>query len=526
MALYFDNVEVLGLSYIPQYLGDLARYNTEKRVTIRGQVTNLTNFSGISGIWSGMQTISQNTDYDQIILNGLDFGRGKITNTSFTEGIDVRLKQYTTEIVCYESGNLFNIVNGTYSGVAIPEPTFLDSLNESLNYTKGENGQSTYQHKISVAYRSGFNASGTQISLAQQCASGLFIANNFTGLLGLYNHNYRKTNDEVYNYITNECNFTKTYNFFREDGNYSIDYKHISEINTDGIVNVTEEGQIHRIIGTAMAGTYSALDSVLSSSYSRCQAINAAYHAGPVLIVTPIVRAATVNTFASQIDYSITFTNDPKINNSYSWQYTNTLDKNQEGVTIVSENGSIVGFGRVSSTKFENAEIGYDIAKPGALGRIQTLYNTYLPTAGDLNPISTNLSLNRYNGTIEYGLTCSDDKTLRIGEITKIEVLEDISNPVHLSTSYDILGEKEIVQDSRNASVGVQTTTVNLWGNRNQPLQTWIDQAKSQVDQPGGDDVFLADANYSLDPFESKFTLTVTHHFHGSKSFKSSIIDL
>ena len=526
--LYLDHVEILSLDYTPRYLGDLFHYNTEKRISVKGKVLNLSNSSGISGIWSGMANIIHNQDYDEIILNGQSFGYGKISDTVFEEGVDVREKSYTTNITVFESGNLFNLQSGLYSGITLSNPTFLEDLSESLSYVKGEDGGSTYQHRIDVTYRSGFNVGSNQRTLAQTLASGLFTANNFTGLLGLYNYNHIKKYNESYNTISNECSFALNYNFFRESGNYSVNYNHTAELNENGIINVTEQGNIFNIIGTSINGTYSQLDSEIAQSYSRCKTVATGYFgsAPDTLAITPIERAATINTFSNSIDYSVIYTNDPTIQDRYSWQYTTTLTKAQDGITNLTEQGSIIGFGQLNIDKFTNANRGYEIVKPNINDRLQAYYNKVLPNFDEIRPVTKTQSFNKFNGIIEYTFNYSDDLTLTRGNIRKVEVNEEITYPVHLNNNFNILNFKEITQPTENATVGVKTTTVTLWGNRDLSFSSFLGKAKSNISRPGGTDVFLAAANYSFDPFTCQFILTVTHHFHGSKAFTSNTVNL
>lgn len=528
--LYLDHVEVVGLDYSPKYFGGIVRYSIDKNITIRGKSLDLTNSSGISGVWSGMQNISHNRDYDQIVLNGRNFGSGKINSVNFDDATtDVRQKSYTMNLTVQETGNLYNLnINGggDYSNIVLYAPEFIESLDENLSYNKGNDGQSVYNHNISIAYRSGVNISGSPKSLAQKLASGLFLANNITGTLGLYDEGYNSTYSERYNEITQSCEFNKTYNFYRPTGNYSLDYSHSFNLDNEGILNVTEEGKIRRLVGTAaISALYDALQDQIAQSYTRSNEIALLYFPTIELKSTPIEKRSSVNTFGQDLTYSVDFTSDLKINNNYSWEYTIELTQNNDGVTILSEKGTVIGFGRLNIDKYTNANDAFETIQKGILNRLQAYYNNIRPLFNNIRVTKKQKSINKYNGIIEYEWTASDDLTLRGGDIRKIEIVKDISYPVHLKNTFGIINFKEIAQPTKNATVGIQTTTVTLFGNRNLAISSFLSKAKQQVENPDGDDIFLQDASYTFDPETSKFELNVIHHFHGSKSFDSNTVN-
>jgi hypothetical protein len=91
----FSNCSVFSYSHTSEFLGDIIHYRTTKNLSIKGSVYALTNTEGVAPIWSGISgLVSSAIDYDSILLNGVDFGSGRINSISFTEGNDVRKKDY------------------------------------------------------------------------------------------------------------------------------------------------------------------------------------------------------------------------------------------------------------------------------------------------------------------------------------------------------------------------------------------------------------------------------------------------
>ncbi len=516
MSLYFDNAEVLSLTYTPQYFGDLARFSVEKKVTVQGKVLDLTNSIGISDIWSGMALVVGNDDFQDINLNGVSFGNGKISNTSFSEGVDVRQKSYTTDITVYETGNLFNVQTGVYNGITYTSPEFIQDLAETISYSKGENGQSTYNHNIAITYREDFV--GARIPAAQTFAENLFDANNFTNVLGSYGHNYNKIYTEVYDDILKTCNFSLTYNFFRESTDFSVDYNNSIQIDENGIITATEQGVIRKIDGAGITSVYTQLQTELANSLTRCNSLKTSYfNSSDSLKSTPLEQSTTINNFSYLIEYSVTYTNDSSINNGFSWQYTININKGQDGINVLSEQGTVNGYGRINDTKFDNALNKFNqTVKPSVLNRLQGYYNKYVsPNFSSIHGTNKLISFNRFNGVIEYSYTYSDDLTLQAGEITKIEINKSTSDPVHLSNNFNVLGFKEIRQPSNNSTIGTETTTVTLFGDRNR-IPSLYSFALARIDGPGGQDPILTNITYSIDIFASSFSLSATYNYHGS----------
>src|SRR4051794_5707249 len=118
----FSNARLLGYEHKHNYLGENINFQVQKHLTVDGSIYNLTNTSGVSGVWSGISGFIQGSDnYQPIIINGTNFGSGRINNINFSEGNDVRYKNYQADITILSTGNLYNLITtGDFAGVALP----------------------------------------------------------------------------------------------------------------------------------------------------------------------------------------------------------------------------------------------------------------------------------------------------------------------------------------------------------------------------------------------------------------------
>src|SRR5665213_1876025 len=98
MPLTFPNVSLLGLAQDSRLFDAGFQYSANRRLTIQGDLIDLSNAFGISGIWDGpqglLQTVANQTNYQDLYLNGYSFGSGKVESITFVAGNDVRTKQY------------------------------------------------------------------------------------------------------------------------------------------------------------------------------------------------------------------------------------------------------------------------------------------------------------------------------------------------------------------------------------------------------------------------------------------------
>src|ERR1043165_4877785 len=141
MALEFFHVKLLRYRHTPVLFEAGLRYRIEKKVTITGRLADLRNAAGVNALFSKEDILlAAAADYDGIILNGINFGRGRVENVGFEGGIMVRDEDYTYEITCYEDGNLFNATNGVYAGLSWTDANKIEKLDESFEFQEDEAG--------------------------------------------------------------------------------------------------------------------------------------------------------------------------------------------------------------------------------------------------------------------------------------------------------------------------------------------------------------------------------------------------
>ena len=521
----FSNATLLSYNHKSDFLGNnVFNFRTTKELSVQGLVLTLNNTEGVGGVWQGMSgLITGDADYDDIILNGENFGKGRVNSLSFRESNDVRYKIYTANVIVWTSGDMSNMVtsDGYYSGLVPSGFWPMENMAESFSFNQKGARTAGYTHTVSLKARSGYV--GDPIAFAQSVASGMFAANNLTGLLGRYTGVVpKRTRRENYNLITRDCSFEERVELDLEStGNWSVIYTDSLRIDENGIAVIGEKGTVKGLAYPASGAAVSGYRAEYPKIYDRCLAVFEAYApTGSMYPMgsTPIGKEIGFNPSIGSIDYSITYTNDPRISGTFSWEYTHKVERNENGAMQVSQDGTIMGFGRALVNKFGNALSGWNGISGQVSGMVQSYYANVVDVVRPIYLISQGDSRSEYEGTIQYSRVYSDDPSLiPSGNIRKTDISISDEKPVQMASKYEILNVGEIMQGATNPTIGKVKAKVALMGSRSATLANFLSYAKtiagrfipSVVDM----DVFLGGAFYSWNSGERRFELNAEWNY-------------
>jgi len=274
--MIFTDATILTYGQQSQFFGnEVINYRVKKELSVQGLLQNLTNSSGVSGILNGIAALeAQANDWSPIIINGVNFGSGYFSNIKFDEGLDVRTKGYTVDVVIPQTGSINNLpTNDTYYGVSYNNFQYIESMTESLSLNRDFESDD-YSHTIDIKVNTA-NITGS-VNLAKSVAKNLFESNNFNGYVGAYYglSGKKSVYEESYDRVNGECSFNQSTKFFNTvNGNYSVNKKYSYDRETNGIVTVKEQGEI-----TALAQPYlevldNAYQTESANAYANCSAV-------------------------------------------------------------------------------------------------------------------------------------------------------------------------------------------------------------------------------------------------------------
>lgn len=523
MPLNFPNISVLGLSQDARFFDAGFQYSSSRRLSIAGSVNDLTETFGITGVWTGEQgvlnTIRNNQNYQSLTLNGVNFGSGRIENISFDPGLDVQLKTYSASIVIFDSGNLFNFTGLYYSGVDTSNFQYLQQFNEDYSFDRKLNGGYAYTHNASIQFTSGVGQLNA-IGAAQAVARTLFTGSNlgFAFYPGYTNKQGKRLVTETYNLIDNTCGFQESFDFNNDNGNYSATQTVSVQIDGEGIVSATENGSIQGIENPNYQKALSAIAVEMTGSYYRCSGAASYYFpTGAILVTTPLSQGRQIDIFNNQIGYTVAFDNSPANLRTYFWEYALQAAK-QDGVSTVTEQGTVVGRGENTTIAFNNSQSGFNIVKGGIGTRTTAMFVTpYTPATNYLT--QKDESYSPVQSQVGYSYQYSNDPTLIANMGIRREAITEVDNdPTYSYNKINIFNVAEIAQNDYQSTQGSVTTTVDMEGDKTVGLSSYLAVAVAAINVriPAGTNRYVGGCSYSFSPNEGKTSVQLVWRYNRS----------
>jgi hypothetical protein len=525
----FDNVTLLSYSHSPSFFGFGLRYKVQKTFSIEGVLVDLSNTDGLTGTWTKAELLNLSAkDYEDIIINGKSFGKGKVRSISFAAGNHVQQQKYSLNIEAYSTGDLSLSLPPEYDGLDFSTIACVDSFNDSLSFTRDESKDQAYQHSLNIRFNRNI-ASLTQnpTDLAKALAINFFSNTNLSSFIGDFDGLVvNKYHTETYNAVDFSCSISETWKIPNASaGDYSISFFHTLTLSEKGIVSASEKGSITalatpRQASAALGFATEATDALV---YGRVNSIYANYN-WSILPLHEIVISSEVsdNKFEGKIEYTKTFTNDPKVFEYAIWDKTLSFSRSEQNYITVSERGSVRGIGRPLVNKFERAKDFYNSSVlSGIAARALAFYNYCGGTnAASLVVDKVGYSEAKYAGAIDYERSWTDNRQyIMAADIKKQEVSVSTEYPVHLTSVFNIFNEKQLIQPQNTSTVGNRSIEIKLQGARSTTLAQYVAAAKAIIVANSyhliGTDPIISSANYSLQKNRNRFSMSVRLSFFG-----------
>jgi hypothetical protein len=540
--LLFNDVEVLGYNHQNNFFGEKSLfYSSRRNISIRGYILDLTNDGGVETIFDATNRIlKQNQEFQEIIINGENFGIGKVKSFSVDSETWVRYTQYQADIEILLEVPIANIDSDEFEGIDINKQLYLiKSFSESfsLNF-EAQNKILGGEHSIDIEYDAN-NKNINLIKLAQSLATELLktIPSNSNIAEGNYTtrNNYKVLNSENYNTVTGKCGFKKSFSYstLNTSKNYSFIRTHSVEIDENGIATASERCSIKAEfdVPSLYENSIIGYEEQVAGVYSRCNAVFQTYKTKFNILANLnqqfINKSVQVNKVNGDINFTILFDNDPKkINSSFIWEYVSSLDRTENGVWNASENGSVKGNGKLGSdAKYTNANTGWTSAKNGIFSRVTNFYNTEATDSGGgtLKELAKVINRNKYEGFINYNYTYTNDPTIKDGSddgIKKIDIEKSDTGLLPITKDFIIPNKKFALNQNRNLQKqGTYQVKVNMeigcTSNNDFNSKTYFTKAKTFAGgKPSfGNDEYLESINYSSNETDKTISYEATYKY-------------
>lgn len=527
MSIVIQNPKTLGIDYKTDFLGQYLRYRVSKSVTISGMLLDLVGQAGVTDILDDLESVltSYIGDLQDVAVNGISLGTGLLNNISFSSGNDVRTKTYTASFVFFEDGDLTDKLP---DGVSIENFKFIESISEDFTCERQVSGNKLCNHKISIKM---IDNSVDGIPAAKVLASSLLANETLSALAILWDSAttmYNVFSTESYNKITNECLFSKKFEWDVTFSNlYSKKVSHTFTVGNSG-ASVVEETAEYKTKREAFSTAFNAMVADVGGAYAACSEVYDAYKedGDPAsLSETFFERKMAKSENDGVCSYTVSFSNDIFYRADSFWSYDQELSVSAEGVITVTESGEIIGLDIIGDAKKQSNANNF--WKSTVKGGIESRLNDFYAARSDLSSIigttsnscATNLYLetlnvtkNNRSGKVAYNSSYSNDPSRNTGSDDFKKIVKTCSTQggevIKLSTNVLVPNYKEVKQISANDKESGVESSITLFGKDDLSFEAF----RSKIDEL--DDTFckgdvVITAAYDFDQFSNKMVATV-----------------
>lgn len=542
MPYSFDNATVLNYSIKKEYLGEgLASFNTVKNISIKGIFDSRSDNSDAKGVkesyikMSGMLE-NNSGQYEDIIINNYNLGKGRVSKISFDSQNPIRIGEYNCDIEILENSEFSNYSGDKYGAFLSGIKDKINNFNESLNFNYSQD-KYDYDHSIEIEY---FETGADSINKAKLFASGIFNDSLNLGIFGKFSGYYNtfKTRKnlftENYNLINNNCRFTKKIEIDTNytGGNYSHSFDHSLSFDELGKITITEKGKVKSLEQTENFTSSGHLEEEVSGSLNRCISIFNSYKAlsnssflnsnEVTLFAKPISLTRNFNKFENACEYSVSYMNDPKFVDNLILERSIEQSLNNNGITQYNENGEFFKIGKLGSVT--TADINTIKNRVSSIGtEITTNYKI----------VNRNFNFNYFDSytgnSITYSIDATNDPAILVNDLDfkslKVNILKN--------KEYDIYGEYVIPNFPRKSvfllngeQVNLSSKSINIEGVFNRPGQNiWTNQMSLPLDRLKSELVLHGLQNIPTDAYVEAVNLNYNSNYEFNLSLVLKYVD-
>ena len=216
--------------------------------------------------------------------------------------------------------------------------------------------------------------------------SGVYLG-LFGKFSGFYNNLMFRQNviQENYDLINKSASFQKN---IQIDENYKINYSleltNTSSRNTEGVLTVTENG---KILGLENTDEYTAkkyLNTEISSSFNRCNALASNYYSSSVNN-EPFTLGTTFDKYTNSLSYNVSYTDNINFYSGLIHMYDITLEQGNDNINYYTRNGNV---------KLSSAIIGQISQASNDFSKFKSIYQEALSAYSNYKLTNTSNNFN------------------------------------------------------------------------------------------------------------------------------------
>lgn len=492
-------------------------------------------------IWEGMDSVkSQFSDFQEIILNGVSIGSGRVTSIRFPESRDARQSNYQVDFEVYKTGDLSN-----WSGAGYQTPIqsqlckYVEGLDETFSFNYNKDGSIVYNRNLAFGLINSNISDSGYIPSVKQFASGLFYGNPaFAAALSQFPSYYTSSGNRVfsesYNIFEGRFSFSEEFIGGIENQPYYWDKSYSLSVGNNGVNTVSENGSV---IGTALPkydSAKSGINDVFSTSLGRLTEFYNNY-AGLFCDDTLKLKNTLkkIDAPAGRIEYALTYDNDPFGGIGYYITRSIDIEKGQGGEFRASERGTITSnIGENPEEKVLNsANYFKNNIESGIGGRVYDSYFDFpdfcgcsgVKTTGDIALFGKNMTFEESSATVSYDYQYKSLCGYEIYNDFLISFDREIKNTTHNVAVEITPYSGEIAQRQNTSSLIVETQTIEAIGNLGSlSIEDYIGACSQRISPPASNTFFMSDCSYNFTPDQSRMEMNVTFQYTGYRDYTNA----
>jgi hypothetical protein len=538
MSLNFENASVLSLEKTINYFDSEYAFSCEKNMSVQGFFYDGSNAEGVKEIQEDLDSFVSSTDgkLHDVIINGHNFGKGKVN--SFTSGSDnsVRLKEYTVDITIFENGDLSNLNGETHFAafqglISDSNRKFIRNISEDFSFAKND-GSYDYTHELSIQfYDHGESSIDGPIDLAKSLAKTILETDVDFGFLdsqvsGFYNLAHKKYYSETYDKVNNVCSFSESYSQPSATNSlYSSATSHSLTVNEGGIMDVSETSNIKALTKVSASVLAGYVSTELSGSFARCESIASSFNSGLYensslpnnsktdydLINQYIDLNKSFDHFSCSANYSVTYTNSESTFSGFICERTVSAEL-QDEVATLKESGSVLGLEGLESEQYTKALNGFKTTiEPNISSRLNSFYSSTFPNlSSQIKEVGSSFSSNERNGSVDYSKTYSNNPALSDPSFKSIVTSEELALSVTYKNDFKILASGQALEQYKGLTPASKYVKISVSGKRETTeascKQKAVELANSYAPS-GMFDAHMNSLSYNFSPKEKTYSL-------------------
>jgi hypothetical protein len=529
MNISLENPTILGITNNYSFSQGGIALRQVQNISIEGILLSLNTVTGVAGIWNQIK-IYNSGNFDGLInitINGVNYTSGKINSFDFNQGENQDVRTKPTQIDFEVYSEFGSTADKDYLDTYALQN--VESISDSFGLTLAEGNRKDYNHSFSLQY---YNTTGSALlNASRTIATGILATNKYalSILGGGYSNPYKKFYNETFDVYKGSYSLNETLSYLDDiTSNATKSLGYSVQLGNGGVITIKEDGEIQGLVDDRYTNALNLFNSTYPGAFGRCQSYLTSFSTELTPALTTLQDVATSRNvtrdqFLGKINYTIEFTNQPRLENLIIKDNTIDFKKSEDGFIESTENGTYTAYGKTSAnnpstnTKFLSALNKYSTDYSSVY---TSPFNTSIPSLAQglftfgSSPtkyfvLNTNLGCAVTDGRITFSHQYSNRPIYDTTSFKSISIERSEEDAVGAIQVFQVPGfgpegGKELAQYLKQTSPIKQSITVDMKGKKNTSIQTYITQFNTYIPSLALPN-FLLSKEYSFNPVRNTF---------------------